>query len=230
MMQGSDMQATKPLTKPSKQRKMIYQAPDHVRHKLLAAHLSPELRGTHVIKNFPVRTGDTVRVMRGDHKGFEGKISQIDRKKYRVYIEGLTREKVDGTAIFVAIHPSKIMITRLDLDDKWRKKVLERKKKILKKPRPVGKKPKPKLEEKPPEVEEVKPMPEEKEVVEEEPPKKKPARMKRKTVKRATRRAKKAEKQPEEPKKKESKEKEKPKTKKKRTPRKTAKKAEGGGK
>lgn len=66
-------------------------------------------------------------IMRGDRKGSEGKVTQIDRKKYRLYIEGATREKVDGTSISVPIHPSKVMITRLNLNDKWRKKTLERK-------------------------------------------------------------------------------------------------------
>jgi len=65
--------------------------------------------------------------MRGDRKGFEGKVSQVDRTKYRIFVEGVTREKVDGTAISIPIHPSKVMITRLDLDDKWRRGILERK-------------------------------------------------------------------------------------------------------
>jgi len=127
------MQAIKPVTKPTKQRKMLYQAPDHIRYRLFAAPLSPELRASHGVKTLPVRSGDSVRIMRGDRKGFEGKIARIDRKKYRIYVEGLTREKVDGTTIFVPMHPSKVMITRLNLDDKWRKKILERKK-VAKKP------------------------------------------------------------------------------------------------
>ncbi len=91
----------------------------------------------------PVRKGDTVRVMRGDHKGFEGKISKVDLKHYRVTLEGLTREKVDGTTVFVELHPSKIMIKNLNLDDKKRKAVLERKKPIIKKKveKPAAKKP-----------------------------------------------------------------------------------------
>jgi large subunit ribosomal protein L24 len=65
--------------------------------------------------------------MRGDRKGTEGKISQVDRKHYRIFIEGANREKVDGTSIPVPIHPSKVMITRLNLDDKRRKELLKRK-------------------------------------------------------------------------------------------------------
>jgi len=122
------MQIAKPVTNPAKQRKALFQAPNHRRHKLFAAKLSPNLRSTHGIRAFPVRTGDTVRIMRGDHEGFEGKVSRIDLMKYRVYVEGLTREKVDGTTIFVPVHPSKVMITNLNLDDKWRAEILKEKK------------------------------------------------------------------------------------------------------
>lgn len=162
--------------KPAKQRKMLFQAPDHIRHKHFAAPLSPELRKSYRTRSLPVRSGDTVRVMRGDRKGFEGKVTRIDRKKYRIYVEGLTREKVDGTTIFVPVHPSKVMITKLNLDDKWRKEILETRKKAkgiveaaLEKPLEIAK-----VEEKPVEEEEaVKELP---------PPEKKPKR-KRKAAK-----------------------------------------------
>lgn len=153
------MQTIKMTTKPSKQRKMLYQAPDHVRHKLFSASLSPELKASHGIRSLPLRCGDTIRIMRGDHKGFEGKITRVDRKKYRIFIEGLTREKVDGTTIFVPVHPSKVMITRLNLDDKWRKKTLERKKEARKETK--------ELMEKPSEIVEIKKEPIKEELVKE---------------------------------------------------------------
>jgi len=78
-----------------------------------------------------VRRGDTVRLLRGDRKGFEGKIARIDRKSYRIFVEGITRDRADGTAIQIPIHPSKVMITNLNLDDKWRRKTLERKGALL---------------------------------------------------------------------------------------------------
>jgi large subunit ribosomal protein L24 len=122
------VQATKRVKDPRKQRKRLYNAPAHVRHKLMAAPLSPELVKSKGVKSLPVRKGDTVRVVRGDHLGFEGKVNRVDLKKYRIFLEGLTREKVDGTNIFVAVHPSKVMIRNLKLDDKWRKAVVEFKK------------------------------------------------------------------------------------------------------
>lgn len=75
-------------------------------------------------KNVPVRTGDTVQIMRGDYAGLEGKIRDINMKKYRITIEGVTKEKADGTKVFVPIHPSKVLIKKLNLDDKWRSKRL----------------------------------------------------------------------------------------------------------
>ncbi len=99
----------------------------------MAAPLSPELLAQRGVKTLPIRKGDTVRIMRGDHKGFDGKISRVDLKHFRVYLEGLTREKVDGSTVFVALHPSKVMIRNLNLDDKLRKAVVARKKPIVKK-------------------------------------------------------------------------------------------------
>ena len=114
-------------TKPTKQRKRLYQAHINERYRRFSAALSSKLKESHGTSSVPVRKGDTVMVMRGDRKGSEGKVTQIDRKKYRIFVEGANREKVDGTSIPVPIHPSKVMITRLNLDDKWRKKILERK-------------------------------------------------------------------------------------------------------
>jgi large subunit ribosomal protein L24 len=196
----------RPVTKPTKQRKMLFQAPDHIRYKLFAAPLSPELKATHAVRALPVRSGDSVRIVRGDRKGFEGKISRVDRKEYRIYIEGLTREKVDGTTVFVPVHPSKVMITRLNLDDKWRKKILERKKIAGKKIEKVAE-----VVEKPAKEVEIKEA-----VVEEKPPK----RIRKKVAKKP--RAEKVEEKAEEAEKEE-----KPKAKKKRTRRKAAKKTEG---
>jgi len=129
---------------PRKQHKMLYQAPLHVRYRHFAAPLSPTLKASYLVNSVPVRTGDTVRIMRGDRKGSEGKVTKVDRQKYRIFVEGITREKVDGTAVQVPIHPSKVMITSLNMDDKWRKESLK-----VEVPREAEKKEKPKEEKKP---------------------------------------------------------------------------------
>jgi large subunit ribosomal protein L24 len=121
------MQETKRVKNPRKQRKRLFNAPAHLRHKFMSSPLSNELAASRGVKTLPVRKGDTVRIQRGDNKGFEGKVSRVDLKQYRIYIEGLTREKVDGTNIFLPIHPSKVQIRNLNLDDKRRKETIARK-------------------------------------------------------------------------------------------------------
>jgi large subunit ribosomal protein L24 len=132
---------------PRKQRKRLFQAPLHIRYKQFSAPLSPELKASHNTRSVPVRVGDTVKIVRGDRKGFEGKVTQVDRQKYKIFIEGITREKVDGSTLHIPIHPSKVMITNLNIDDKWRKQALERKTKERLEEKPEEKKP---VEEKKP--------------------------------------------------------------------------------
>lgn len=111
--------------KPSKQRKYFFNAPLHKRAKIMSVHLSKELREKYKVRAVPIRKGDKVRVVRGDAKGMEGKVIRVDRKRYFVYIEGITREKQSGEAVHIPIHYSNLIITELDLGDKWRRRKLE---------------------------------------------------------------------------------------------------------
>ena len=79
------------------------------------------------VRSFPIRKDDEVQVVRGTYKGREGKVIQVYRKKYVVYIERLTREKANGATVNIGIHPSKVVVTKLKLD-KDRKAILERRK------------------------------------------------------------------------------------------------------
>lgn len=115
--------------KPGKQRKFLYTAPLHIRRKLVSSHLSKELKEKYKTRSLPVRKGDEVEIMRGGFKKRKGRISKINLEKYKVYIEGVTRKKTDGTERQVPIHPSNLRIISLNLDDKRRVKILERKKK-----------------------------------------------------------------------------------------------------
>jgi large subunit ribosomal protein L24 len=113
--------------KPRKQRKFLYKAPLHLRRKMISAHLSKELREKYKTRSLPLRKGDEVEIMRGEFKKKRGKVSRIDTKKYKVYIEGITRKRTDGTERQVPIHPSNLRIINLNLEDKRRVKILERK-------------------------------------------------------------------------------------------------------
>lgn len=108
-------------------RAILKAAPHHMRGKMLSAHLSDELRAKYGARSLPIRKGDTVKIMRGEYAGVEGKVTIVYREMGRVAVEGVTREKIRGGTAPVKIHASKVMITALNLDDKWRQKILERK-------------------------------------------------------------------------------------------------------
>lgn len=113
--------------KPRKQRKFLFSAPQHIRRKFVASHFSKELRQKYKTRSFPVRKGDEIEVMRGKFKKKRGKISRIDFKKYKVYVEGVTVKRTDGTERQTPLHASNLKIINLNLEDKRRVKALERK-------------------------------------------------------------------------------------------------------
>jgi large subunit ribosomal protein L24 len=107
-------------SQPRKQRKSRYQAPLHLRNKLLGAMLSEELKVKHKIKTIPVRMGDTVKILRGDYRDTEGKVEGVNLDKFTITVDGVTVTKSDGTEVPRPIHPSNVMITKLEIKDKRR--------------------------------------------------------------------------------------------------------------
>ena len=112
--------------KPRKQRKELYNAPIHKKRKWIAAHLQENLLLKYDKRSVPVVKGDTVRVMRGSFRGHEDKIVRVNIKKRNVQIEGITMSKADGNKIAKPVHASNVIITKLNLTDKWRRRKLER--------------------------------------------------------------------------------------------------------
>ena len=102
---------------PRKQRKALYNAPAHARGKHLSATLSYELRESLGKRSLPVRSGDKVRVLRGDFKGHEGEVLDVDYGSYKVTIEEVTLSKPDGTAVFLPVDPSNLMIIDANTKD-----------------------------------------------------------------------------------------------------------------
>jgi len=115
---------------PRKQRKYRINAPLHIKRKFLSAHLSKELREKYKRRAFPLRKGDVVKIMRGKFKGKTAKVEEIDMKRSKVYLEGITKEKQSKVKASVPFDPSNLMIIELNLDDKKRREALERNLKI----------------------------------------------------------------------------------------------------
>jgi large subunit ribosomal protein L26e len=111
-----------------KNRKALFTAHSEARRKIMSANLSKELRNRHGVRSMPIRKDDEVMVVRGTFKTREGKVVQVFRKKYMVFVERVTRDKVNGGQAPVGIPASNLVITKLKMD-KDRKAKLEAKSK-----------------------------------------------------------------------------------------------------
>ena len=112
--------------KPRKQRKFLYNAPLHKKRKWISSHLDEKILLKYDRRSMPVIKGDTVRVMRGSYKGHENKVANVNVKDGTIEIEGITTTKADGNKIARPVHPSNVMIIKLNLTDKWRRNKLEK--------------------------------------------------------------------------------------------------------
>ena len=111
---------------PRKQRKYTSNIPQHLRKRLLSTRLSKELIKKYGKKTIPIRKEDKVTILRGQFKKVKGSVTKVDYKNIKVQVDSAQHAKKDGSKAFYPIHPSNLMITDLNLDDKERKKILER--------------------------------------------------------------------------------------------------------
>lgn len=116
----------KSSTQPRKQRKYRYNAPLHVKQKMLHVHLAPSLRSVYGTRQLQVRKGDKVRILRGQFRKKEGKVERVNLKRERVFVHGVELVKHDGTKVLYPLAPSNLLLIDLDLSDKKRKGKLER--------------------------------------------------------------------------------------------------------
>ncbi|OQE76785.1 hypothetical protein PENNAL_c0064G09690 [Penicillium nalgiovense] len=129
----------------SKSRKAHFQAPSSERRVILSAPVSKELKEKYgddtvasitqyrtiltgvlfQIRSIPIRKDDEVVVARGSQKGREGKITNVYRLKFSIFVEKIVRDKSNGQSVPIPLHPSKVVITKLHLD-KDREQIIER--------------------------------------------------------------------------------------------------------
>jgi large subunit ribosomal protein L24 len=94
----------------------------HNRDKFLGANLSENLREQHSRRSMRVIKGDTVRILRGEYVGIEGKVEKVNTERSTLSIEGVQREKIRGGNVKVQIHASNVQIISLNTDDEYRMK------------------------------------------------------------------------------------------------------------
>ena len=115
----------------------------HQLDKYIRSPLSENLRSEYNKRNARVIKGDTVKVLRGEYKNVEGKVEKVKTGRSTLFIEGIQREASKGGKVKVQIHSSNVIITSLNLHDKYRSNVIrkvksanpEEKKQLSHKPR-----------------------------------------------------------------------------------------------
>ncbi len=93
----------------------------------MGSHLSSELREKYGKRTLRPRIGDTVKIVRGEFKDIEGKVTKVFAQDGRLTVEGVSKEKTAGGTAPIPIDSSNVVITSLNLDDKSRKGKLEEK-------------------------------------------------------------------------------------------------------
>jgi len=126
-MKKSFSKKWKASRQPRKQRKFVAKAPIHIKKKLLSVNLAKPLRRTQEKRNVIIRKGDKIKVMRGNFKDKEGKVSKVLIKQQKIYVEGLQRTKQDGAKVNVPFKSSNLQIIELNLEDKKRLKKPDKK-------------------------------------------------------------------------------------------------------
>ncbi len=117
----------KPSTKsPRKQRRRIYKTPLHSHKNMLKCRLDEFLREEYAMRSLVPKRGDLCRVMRGQFRDTEGKVARVDYRNVRIYLESATTTKADGKEAQIPIHPSNLILTKLELDDE-RREMIQRK-------------------------------------------------------------------------------------------------------
>ncbi len=118
---------------PRKQRLARYTAPYHRRHREMSAPVDKGLREKQLARGFmyprsmPVRKGDRVLIVRGEGRSKSAtRVAKVDRKARKIYVEGFTYFKSDGTELQRPIDPSNLVIINPDWSDIYRRKLLTR--------------------------------------------------------------------------------------------------------
>ena len=105
----------------------IYRATNQFRSKQIGTQLSKQLRQKYKRRSARILSGDTVKIIRGEYKGIDAKVTKISLAKNSIAVEGVQREKLKGGKIDLYIHSTNAVITALNTEDNWRIKILEHK-------------------------------------------------------------------------------------------------------
>jgi large subunit ribosomal protein L24 len=105
---------------------MVHKSPIHANKRRLRCHLDEFLQEEYGLRSLVVKKGDLVRIMRGQFRDTEGKVIRVSYADGLVYLDSASITKADGKEVNVPVHPSNLMLVKLELDDE-RRELIENK-------------------------------------------------------------------------------------------------------
>merc|ERR1719389_291310 len=113
-------------SKAGKQRKRFFNAPAHIKHKIMTCKLSSELKTKHSIARLPVKKGDFVQVVRGKNVKKNGVVLSVDKRTFTLKIAKVEVEKISGQTSTIPIHYSNCVISKLKTNDPKRELMIQK--------------------------------------------------------------------------------------------------------
>ncbi len=109
-------------SKPRRQRFFRFNAPMHLRQHFVHAHMDRQLRQKLGINRRAVQIseGDSVKVMAGAHRGKVGKVTAVNMRLGRIYVDSIKKKNARGKEYGVPLSCSNVYITDLNFTDKAR--------------------------------------------------------------------------------------------------------------
>ena len=91
----------------------------------MSCRLSKELKEKYNVRSLPIRKNDEIKILKGKARSKTGKVTQVYRRRWCIYVDKITRDKQNGQPVHLHIKPSVCVIEKLHLD-KDRKNLIER--------------------------------------------------------------------------------------------------------
>ncbi len=88
----------------------------HKKGEFLNARLAKDLATKYGVRSARVRTGDKVKILRGQFKNIEGEVTTVDVTRERIFVAGAENVKTDGNKVPYPIHPSNLLIQSVKED------------------------------------------------------------------------------------------------------------------
>ncbi len=98
------------------ERRIFHNEKLHEKKNRMHVHLSKDLRTKLKSKkrSIMVRKDDKVKVMRGDHKGKEVKVSRVSVLRRKVFLEGIANKNAKGKEFPIPMDPSNLLLIAIE--------------------------------------------------------------------------------------------------------------------